>query len=107
MLGAGHYLSDGGAGRGGGLGNFLVNPSILRRPPPRQIFISKSIPQLQTVCNADPLNGPSPLLSQQIITLEIPNGFQNCYVIKHEINKKAETMTIKKGKKYIYILFQR
>ena len=36
-----------------------------------------------------PPSGPSPLLSQQIITLEIPNGFQN--VIKHEINKKDET----------------
>ena len=68
---------------GGGLGNFLINPSFLRRPPspPQQ--------QQQTVCNADPPptpNGPSPFLSQEIITLEIPNDFQN--VIKHGINKK-------------------
>ena len=35
---------------------------------------------------------PSPLLSQQIITLATPNGFQN--VIKHKINKKDETMII-------------
>ena len=52
-LGAGHYLSAGGGG--GGQGNFLVNPSFLRRPP-CQIFISQStpLPQQQTVCNADP-----------------------------------------------------
>ena len=47
---------------------------------------------------------PSPLLSQQIITLEIPNGFQN--VIKHEINKKDETMIIKKGKKNRHSIFK-
>ena len=94
---------------GGGLGNFLVNPSFLRRPP-CQLFISQSTPppQQKTVCNADPSpHGPSPLLSQEIITLEIPNDFQN--IIKHEINKKDETMTIKKGKKKkkIDILFSK
>ena len=44
------------------------------------------------------------MLSQQFITLEIPNGFQN--VIKHEINKKDETMIIKKGKKNRYSIFK-
>ena len=46
---------------------------------------------------------PFPLLNQQIIALAIPNGFQN--VIKHEINRKDETMIIKKGK--IDILFSK
>ena len=34
-LGAGHYLSAGG---GEGLGNYLVNPSFLRRPPLPNIY---------------------------------------------------------------------
>ena len=54
------------------------------------IFEVDPPPQQQTVCNADPSTpppmAPSPLLSQQIITLAIPNCFQN--VIKHKINKK-------------------
>ena len=86
-----------GAGRAG---HFFGKPvmSFLRRPPPRQIFISKSTPapppppQQQTGCNAELHNGPSPLLSQQIITLEIPNGILN--VIKHKIDKKGETMIL-------------
>ena len=69
---------------GGGLDNFLVNPSFLRRPPLPNYKFEVDPPRQQTVCNADP-NGPSPLLSQQTITLAIANGFQN--VIKHEINK--------------------
>ena len=49
---------------------------------------------------------PSTLLSQQIFTLTILNGFQN--VIKHKMNKKDETMIIKKWKKKkIDILFSK
>ena len=59
--------------------------SSATHPPPIFYFAVDSAPpppQQQTVCYADPSNGPSPLLSRQIITLEIPNGFQN--VIKHK-----------------------
>ena len=53
-------------------------------------------------------NGPSPLLSQQIISLAIPNGFQN--VIKHEIIKKRwdnDNQEKKKKKKIDIYYFQR
>ena len=88
---------------GGGkwAGQFLVNPSFLRRPPTLPNFYFE----------VDPANGPSPLLSQQIITLEIPNGFQN--VIEHKINKKDETIILlnqekkkKKRKKNRWSIFK-
>ena len=72
-----------GGGGGGGAGQCFGKPVISSAtPPPCQIFISQSTPppQQQTVYNADPTpNGPSPLLSQQIITLEIPNWLSKCY----------------------------
>ena len=98
---------------GWGSGQLFGKPvisSFFGDPPPCQIFYFEVTPppQQQTVCNADPPpQRPYPLLSQQIITLAIPNGFQN--VIKNKINKKVnkkdETMIIKKVKKIFY--FQR
>ena len=98
---------------GGGAGQFFGKPVISSSiPPAKFLFRSRPPLQQQTVCNADPPNGPSPLLSQQIITLEIPNGFQN--VIKHKTDKKDETMILlnqerkkKKKKKKIDSLFSK
>ena len=100
LLGTGHYLSARG---GGGAGQFFGNPIISSSTPLPNFYFEVDPPtpqqQQQTVCNADPppLNGPSLLFSQQIITLEIPNGFQN--VIKHKTDKKRWDNDIIKSRK--------
>ena len=82
-----------------GAGQFFGKPVISSATPLPNFYFAVDPPNnnRRFVMLTPPPHGPTPLLSQQIITLEIPNGFQN--VIKHEINKKDETVIIKKGKK--------